>query len=156
MNYTRTIVIQAAHFNREETYRLLEQANKCEDEWLFRDAVDLWKQIAADCHGHNFQITIELDGSRSEGESMFLAADEDVYALVMEWNSTNLSLLEDFRKNNARATTEWMAHILVQKLPSVCTDNVEHIKVTVAENNMISASSRLDRALIKSYKEPMR
>lgn len=144
LSYSRTITIQACHFNGEQTYRALDEADSLQDEHghlkLLR-ALDLWKEIASDCHGHNFKITVYAEGPiPKSGEASFLIADEELTEMIMKWEGCNLSLLPEFREIKARATTEWMARLLIPKVLALCKAEVDLVRVTVAENELICST----------------
>lgn len=107
MIYRRQFRLQAAHFNSLGSYL---------DVWATigrRETTTL--SLLKDIHGHNFKIIVEIRGMMKH-DGAWLVDDVALEEIVMSWNNCNLSVHDDFLVNRLRATTENMAHVLMDKL----------------------------------------
>jgi 6-pyruvoyl-tetrahydropterin synthase len=129
-SYRRSFEFPAAHFNGEECYKFL----RAYDEGHPLTQIE-WFNLLKNCHGHNFKIDIEVTGFFNRHG--FVIADEDLEALIKPWENTNLSLHDDFRKHGWRATTEYMAKVLAEKIDEIVT--VTRIQIRVWETELIYA-----------------
>lgn len=136
MIYERTFWLQAAHFNSQLSYDCVwALAKEPGTKGLRRDEA---LSLCRDVHGHNFRITVMLEGDPVKGKSPWLVDDVQLAQVVMEWDNTNISLHPDFMGPRWRATTELMAHVLYAKLWDVFGPIVR--AVTVNETHDISAT----------------
>lgn len=111
MNYVRTFILQACHFNGEREYELYRSAFSLETTSIELVRTMLY-QCLAGSHGHNFEVTVDLFGALDG--STWLVDDAVLTPLVMAWDNCNLSVHPDFY--DMRATTENMADQLAYKI----------------------------------------
>jgi len=144
VKYIRRYRLQSCHFNDQSTYdsyemataRLVEdveQVSKVELRMALQQALS----CAKDTHGHNFLIEIEVGGQFGHHGQDWLVSDMEMEALVLQWDNTNLSTHPDFE--GKRATTEWMAALLREKLLDAFQGR--EFCVRVFENDDICAQS---------------
>lgn len=135
LQYNRSFVLQASHFNGPETYEL---AEKLLDTGMPATITphDVLR-LLRDCHGHNFKISVELKGHPQDNQ-VWLLQDEEIEAIVNRYNRTNLSVHEDFIHRGKRVTTEMVAFELCARIRAA-GENIS-VMVTVHETDEISAS----------------
>lgn len=157
MIYTRTFVIQAAHFN-DAAYNLraralghAEDADKLLSHNVanleLKQAIVLWQMVAEESHGHNFKIVVTVSGEPVSKRENWIIDDVRLAKMVLEWDNKNLSMLPEFAERDLRATTENMAHVLAQRIKRLLrVDDNEgtdppQIEVQVHETDLICATA---------------
>lgn len=170
MKYHRTFHIQATHFNDFQDYATIWpifapnqtfvddfKTKNCElfiqqwgNEMVTEIPLNQLARLLTSCHGHNFRIDVvfELDDIDI---SSWLVSDNDLTALVMEWDNCNLSMLPEFLCRRIRATTENMVTTLMAKIIGAMwhgdleveeagDDQLLKLTVTIWETDSIHAS----------------
>lgn len=135
-SYQRQATIQASHFNGAGQYELLNNMQASTEPV----PTSLWMELLSKIHGHNFRITIAVKAEPVEGQR-YLVLDEDLLALILQWDNCNLSIHPDFM--GGRATTELMAEVLVRKVRALVPKGA--IAVEVWETDQIMAKVQEDR-----------
>lgn len=144
MRYSHTFLVQAAHFNGQKSYDLLQSMREGSNL-----TVQAMKELLRDVHGHNFQIEVTVESEVFDPEQAFVLDDIEMQKIVMEWNNTNLSVHPDFmdaqnegETKGIRATTENMAALLSNKIANLLEEG--SVEVIVHETDEIYASCIAD------------
>jgi 6-pyruvoyl-tetrahydropterin synthase len=130
--YRRTFTLQSAHLNGQAAYDALEIALADRD---FDALMDAFKEM----HGHNFTVEVAVTGVMTEGFD-YLVDDLELTRFLMQYENTNLSVVEPFGPKH-RATTENLAEHFAESIWGMVGDNVTYVGVTVFETQDISASA---------------
>jgi 6-pyruvoyl-tetrahydropterin synthase len=114
VTYDRTFILQACHMNGGDVYAQYSASMVAEKTGDWEQAYKHLKNVLPQIHGHNFKVRISANGK--VGKEGYVIDDPLMEGILKKWDNINLSTLPEFGPAGVRATTENMAHIILDKM----------------------------------------
>lgn len=92
MKYIRTFHLTAAHFNGSPSYERWSNILNNGEKWPWHILITNVTQALMDCHGHDFEVTVEVGLSFY---ATMVVEDEQLEALLKKYDRCNWSVLTD-------------------------------------------------------------
>ncbi len=139
MQYDRTFKFSASHYGPWH-HAMVWKAIQ-EDHMSAKDLMLLMSKL----HGHNWKVRVSFEYEQSESDTVYGVWDEDIEAVVMEWNNCNLSMHPDFFQQKWISSTEVTAETLANKLLKGFPANAPSVTVVMHETDDIFVTAQAYR-----------